>query len=391
LNYKDDVYKQEFSVSFDYPVYFSRSIFDKDNSAFADVINRKRGNLPHRIIVFIDSGVIDAYPRITTDIQEYFQTHSNIISLSGSIQIISGGENAKTGWGDVRKIMTLIGDQHLDRQSFVVAIGGGSVQDMVGFAASLVHRGLRFVRVPTTVLAQNDAGVGVKNGMNEREVKNYVGSFAPPWAVFNDFNFLSTLNDRDWVGGIAEAFKVSIIKDREFFKFLCENAKALADRNVELMEELIRRCAVMHLEHIRNSGDPFEFGSSRPLDFGHWSAHKLETLSDFSLGHGQAVSIGIALDSYCASKMGLITSEEVEQVHEGLKNSGLPVWSKWLLKHDIKGKLEILNGLGDFREHLGGILTLAMPKGIGNQCEINNLDEGLILEAVDYLQNKFET
>jgi 3-dehydroquinate synthase len=282
--------------------------------------------------------------------------------------------------------MTTLGDHHMDRQSFVMAVGGGSVLDMVGFATALVHRGLRFIRVPTTVLSQNDAGVGVKNGMNERETKNFVGAFAPPFAVINDYDFLSTLSDKDWTGGIFEAFKVAIIKDSGFFEFLCENARRLRDRNKKAMEELVYRCAVLHLEHIKNSGDPFEFGSSRPLDFGHWSGHKLEVLSGFTLGHGQAIGIGIALDCYIASKLGLLSEAERDRIFKGFMDCGLSVWSPFLEKRDSSGKLFIIEGLEEFREHLGGSLTLAMPNSLGHQCEINQLDEDLIEEGIAFLK-----
>lgn len=134
---------------------------------------------------------------------------------------------------------------------------------MVGFVTALVHRGLRLVRMPTTVLAQNDAGVGVKNGMNEHGVKNFLGTFAPPFAVVNDAAFLETLPDEHWRGGISEAFKVAIIKDRAFFEFLVRSAPRLRAREANAMEALVKRCAVLHLEHIASSGDPFEIWGRR--------------------------------------------------------------------------------------------------------------------------------
>jgi 3-dehydroquinate synthase len=251
-----------------------------------------------------------------------------------------------------------------------------------------VHRGLRLVRLPTTVLAQNDAGVGVKNGIDEHGMKNFAGTFAPPFAVVNDFDFLATLPDREWVGGIAEAFKVAIIKDARFFAFLCARACALRARNGRAMRALVRRCAVLHLEHIRRSGDPFEFGSSRPLDFGHWCAHQLEVMSGFTMGHGQAVAVGVALDAVYAAGAGRLTAGERERILDGLERCGLPVWSPLLKRASPSGRPDVLEGIERFREHLGGVFTAALPDSIGRRCEVRSLDEACIAEGIRFLERR---
>ena len=295
---------QKFSVPFRYPVHFTRNVFAPDNSLLASVL-RSPTSGPARVLLVVDAGLAEATPELLRRIERYFRAHRSVLNLVRKPLLVSGGENAKNGWASVREIMTDAGTEHLDRHSYVVAVGGGSVLDMAGFAASLVHRGLRFVRIPTTVLAQNDAGVGVKNGMNDGGAKNFAGTFAPPYAVINDFEFLKTLPQREWIGGVAEAFKVAIIKDRPFFGYLCKHAAALRDRDQAVMEKVVHKTAALHLRHIATSGDPFESGSARPLDFGHWAAHRLELLSNFALGHGSAVSVGIALDSTYAMLRGL--------------------------------------------------------------------------------------
>jgi len=283
--------------------------------------------------------------------------------------------------------MTKMAESHLCRQSFVLAIGGGSVLDAVGLAASLVHRGLRLIRIPTTVLAQDDAGVGVKNGINEHGMKNFAGTFAPPFAILIDYQFLQTLPAKHWFGGIAEAFKVAIIKDREFFDYLRSHATDLRKRDNAAIESTVRRCAILHLDHIGANGDPFEFGTARPLDFGHWSAHRLESMSGYEIGHGQAVSIGIAIDSFYASQIGLITSKECDVILNGLKKTGLPIWSDLLELTRPDGKLEILQGLDDFQEHLGGQLNVTMPNGIGRKIEIHEMDRAIVEQAIVYLKD----
>jgi 3-dehydroquinate synthase len=330
--------------------------------------------------------VAEAHAHLLTQVKEYFHRRPQILELAAMPTVVPGGEAAKTDWAWVRDLMWTLGNLHLDRQSYVLAVGGGAVLDMVGFATSIVHRGLRLIRVPTTTLSQNDGGVGVKNGMNEHGMKNFVGTFAPPFAVLNDFAFLPTLSQRDWIGGAAEAFKVALIEDAAFFDFLCENATALRDRDLASMEEAVRRCAILHLEHIRDSGDPFEFGSARPLDFGHWAGHWLEVASAYAIGHGQAVAIGIAVDSFYAMRQNLINQKEFDRIVGGLVDCGLPVWCDHLSARSADGELSVLEGLAQFREHLGGTLSVTLPNGIGGKLEVHHIDAGVVEEAVDHLK-----
>ena len=390
-----EVYLQRITVPFEYPVCFTRHLFAPENPLLADVLDRRQEGRRHRAAVFIDAGVAAAWPELVKQVKAYFHDRPAALELAGEPSIVPGGEEVKRGWEAVRDVMWTLGNLHLDRQSFVIAIGGGSVLDMVGFAASIVHRGLRLVRVPTTTLAQNDAGVGVKNGMNEHGMKNFVGTFAPPWAVLDDFEFLRTLPAAEWIGGVAEAFKVAIIKDAAFFDCLCEHAAGLARRDEAAMAKAVRRCAVLHLEHIASGGDPFEFGSARPLDFGHWVGHRLETLSDYALGHGQSCAVGIALDSYYAMRKGLISAAELERILTGLSACGLPIWDDRLATRTGEGRtaegqtgegeLAILKGLADFREHLGGRLTITLPRGIGRSVEVHEMDAAVIAEGVAWL------
>jgi len=383
-------YSQSFSVPFSYPVCFTKDIFDSDNTVLAGVLNRLEENRRHRAMVYADEGVVLAHPSLCSRIKDYFEKHAQTMELTALPQIIPGGEMVKENWNTIHRLIQEIGAQHLDRQSYVIAIGGGAVLDAVGFAAAIIHRGLRLIRVPTTTLAQNDAGIGVKNSINALGQKNFIGTFAPPFAVINDREFLTTLGFDQWIAGIAEAFKVAIIKDADFFDFLFSNAEAFRNRNLELMEESVYRCAVLHLDHIRSNGDPFEFGSARPLDFGHWAAHKLESMSGYTVGHGQAVSIGICMDTYAAMKQGLVDKTEMEQIVEGLARCGLPIWHPLLEREGKDGFPEIADGISSFREHLGGQLTLTLPDGIGNKTEVHHMDRKMVAESIAFLKKQQE-
>ncbi len=381
---RDDVIHERFSVPFEYPVWFTRDVFAPGHALFASVIDRLGEKRRHRVLLYLDRNVAAAHPKLGARILDYAEAHAGTLELAATPQLIEAG--AKGSMETVREIMTLIGSLRLDRQSFVAAIGGGAVLDVVGFSASLVHRGLRFVRLPSTTLAQGDAGIGVKNGMDIHGRKNFVGTFAPPFAVLNDFAFLPTLADRDWIGGIAEAFKVAIIKDAGFFDFLCRNARALRGRDQGAMETAVRRCAEIHLEHIRTSGDPFEFGSARPLDFGHWAGHQLETMSGGAESHGQAVAAGVALDSYYAMRTGLIGRAELDRILAGLRECGLPIYHPLFAERAPDGTPAIFAGLEQLREHLGGLLTVTLPDGIGKKIDVNAVDRRVYEEGIGFLR-----
>jgi 3-dehydroquinate synthase len=387
-DFPTDCHMQNFTVSFDYPVYFSRDIFHPENPLLASVVDRRKELRRHRLKVFIDSGIVESGKDFPQRVRAHMESRPESLKMEGAMEIVPGGARAKSDRNLVRHIMSTLADSHLCRQSYVLAIGGGSVLDMVGLAASLVHRGVRLIRAPSTVLAQNDAGVGVKNGIDDYGMKNFAGTFSPPFAVLNDFRLLGTLPIKHWIGGIAEAFKVAIIRDPDFFDFLCQNAEKFAQRDAAAIETTIKRCAMLHLEHIRNSGDPFEFGSARPLDFGHWSAHRLEILSEHRIGHGQAVAIGIALDTCYAHRMGMLTAQEQDSVIDALETTGLPFFSDILERRNANGSLEILKGLDDFREHLGGSLNVTLPTAMGRKIEVHEMDKSVIIEAIAYLKQR---
>ncbi len=377
---------QRIEVRWEFPVVFTHAVFAPANPVLVETLNRLGENRRHRAMLFIDGHVAKANPSLADRATAYFAAHPAKLELVTAPHITPGGEAVKNDFALVEKFMRRMLDAHLDRQSFVIIVGGGAVMDAVGLAAALVHRGLRQVRVPTTVLGQNDAGVGVKNGVNFLGGKNAIGTFAPPFAVLNDFDFLLTLPDRDWLCGVSEAFKVSIIRDREFFHELCANAEKYPARDFAAMQALVKRCAEIHLEHIRTGGDPFEYGRARPLDFGHWSAHKLELLSGFRISHGEAVATGVVLDSIYAEKKTWITANELALIRGGLTRSGFRLWFDELDQRDATGALTVFGGLRDFQEHLGGELTVTFPRGIGARHEVHEIDLALMESAVQELR-----
>ncbi|NIJ53454.1 3-dehydroquinate synthase [Dyadobacter arcticus] len=376
--------KQSFKVEYSYSVFFTQYLFEPSNPLLADFFKTfNEQGFQRKALVVVDEGFSAHQIDLADQIQSYFSTSIPNIQLAPNIITVPGGEASKNDPQLFDLLVQAIDVYGIDRHSFVIGIGGGAVLDLVGYAAAVSHRGIKLIRIPTTVLSQNDSGVGVKNSINFNGKKNFLGTFAPPIAVFNDLTFLKTLDDRDWRGGIAEAIKVALIKDKGFFEWIEERATALANRDEPAMAYLIHRCAEMHTDHIAG-GDPFEFGSSRPLDFGHWAAHKLEYLTDFQVRHGEAVAIGIALDCVYAQKIGKLSEADLNRILDVLNKLGFDLYHSKLSEND---KVNLRNGLQEFREHLGGRLTIMLLERIGLGVEVHELDPDIIAESVDYLES----
>lgn len=377
-------YLQQVQVNFKYDVVFTRDLFAPLNHTLAHVLPKLKH--PARMAFFIDQGVLDHWPDLIERIQAWAAAHADVVILPEKPMAVPGGEDVKNNLVFVQRMTHQFQRQQLCRHSYVVAVGGGAVLDAVGLAAAVFHRGIRLIRVPTTVLSQDDSAVGVKNGINLDGIKNLIGTFAPPYAVLNDALFLETLDERDWAGGLSEAFKVALIKDAELLTELEASAGKLAARELDAMEKVVRRCAILHLQHIASGGDAFEMGSARPLDFGHWSAHKLEAMTNFELRHGEAVAIGIALDLYCAARLGFISEAERDRVCAAMRRCGMKLWNPALSRRsNATGTLQVVAGLEEFRQHLGGDLTLTMPDGLGRKREIHELAPQLVEDAVAWL------
>lgn len=379
---------QQISVPFRYSVHFTAGLFQLNNQLLGQTIAADGEPGPKSVLAVIDAGLLAHHPKLLAQLLSYADSHRDILRLAGEPVVVPGGEAAKNNPSLLTCLHSTIHQAGLCRHSYLLAIGGGAVLDLVGYAAATAHRGIRLIRVPTTVLAQNDSGVGVKNGINAFGQKNFLGTFAPPYAVLNDADFLTTLTERDWRAGMAEAIKVALIQDQAFFSWIEQQAAALAHRNLQAMQQLIYRCAQLHLNHIATGGDPFEQGSSRPLDFGHWAAHKLEQLSDHRLRHGEAVAIGIALDSTYSYLSGWLPALEWQRILQTLVALGfvlyVPELAERLQQPDHPRSL--FRGLTEFREHLGGTLTLTLLAGIGKGFEVHQVDLEVYRQAVACLR-----
>jgi 3-dehydroquinate synthase len=364
-----------FSVPFIHRLRVTNDVSEADFMQLLDVLETGDAG-PPKVLVVAEKAVRDRAVRIHDQLAA-----CDAIEMVGAPVFFEGGETVKNSSVMLKYLLSRINEANLDRRSYMIAIGGGAMLDAAGCAAAVAHRGIRLVRLPTTTLAQADSGVGVKNAINYFDKKNWIGTFAVPWAVINDAELLSSLSDRDFRSGFSEAVKVSLLKDRAEFDWLCEHADDIRGRDMRAAKRAIHRSCTLHLRHITEGGDPFEMLESRPLDFGHWSAHRLEPLSHYTIRHGEAVAIGVAIDCiYSSMKFGFPESEML-RVCRCLSELGLPLWHECL--HPID---RLMKGLEEFRQHLGGRLTITMLRAAGEPINVHEIDASAMRSAIERLR-----
>ncbi len=369
-----------------YPVVFTENVFDPDNRALVDALDRLKENRVHRAMVFIDSNVADAQPELIQQIIQYFEAHGDDIELAEEPRVIPGGEIIKNDMDVVGPMISAMIDAHLCRHSYAIIVGGGAVLDTVGLAASLMRRGIRVVRIPTTLYAQINAGLGLEVSVNFDGRKNSVGAFAPPFAVINDWQFFYSLPDRDWLSGVTEAFRLAILFDGEWFDELYSMLNVLPQRRSEDLAYVLSRTAQIYLGALESASDPLEEHSGRPLDLGHWSAYKLESISAFEIPHAEATAMGVLIDACYASRQGWLSNADFERIYTAYAQLGVPLWFPELEEVSADGNLSIFHGIPDFQEHKGGILSIPFPTGLGSTRQEYLIDLAVMEEVFEQLK-----
>jgi 3-dehydroquinate synthase len=370
-------YDIDFAVPFVHRLRITGDVAGTDFAQLLQVIDGGDAG-PARVMVVAERPVAEASSAVQRIADQLGEESS--VELVMPPVLVPGGESIKNSSDVTEQLLQLINRHQLDRRSYIIAIGGGAMLDATGYAAAIAHRGVRLVRLPTTTLAQADSGVGVKNAINYFGKKNWVGAFAVPWAVVNDAALLQSLSDRDFRSGFSEAIKVSLLKDRGQFEWLCLNAGEIRNRNMTVASQAIDHACLLHLRHITGGGDPFEMLEARPLDFGHWSAHKLEPLTEYQVRHGEAVAIGVAIDCiYSSMKFGFPEADAIN-VCRCLSQLGLQLWHPALEPID-----RLMDGLEEFRQHLGGRLTITMLRAVGDPINVHDIDPSVMKQAIGRL------
>jgi 3-dehydroquinate synthase len=368
---------------------FTREVFAPGNDTLAALLTPREPGGTARAVVFWDAALATAFPGFADRMAAWFAARKNRVVLEAESVALPGGEPVKNDFRQLERAWAAINAAKICRHSFVIAIGGGAVLDLVGFAAATAHRGIPLIRLPTTSLSQGDGGLGVKNGVNLFTKKNWLGAFAVPHAVVNDLAFLDGLSAVHRRAGLIEAVKVALIRDAKFFEFIAARVGALARFEREPYEAVIRESARQHMEHIATGGDPFERGSARPLDFGHWAAHKLEQLSEFRVSHGEAVAVGMAIDLIYARRVGLLPEAQAERILGVIRGLGFELFAPVKQIRGPSGKQDMLDGLEEFREHLGGRLTIPMIRAPGDRLDVHEMDGPTVRAAFEELRERY--
>jgi len=386
---RTDLISLPITLQYEHRVIFTRDVFAPANDTLATLLVPREPGGTARAVVFWDEGLAGAFPGFADKMKRWFAARTDCLCLEADPVALPGGEGVKNDFHQLERVWIAINSAKLCRHSFVIALGGGAVLDLVGFGAATAHRGIPIVRLPTTSLSQADGGLGVKNGVNYFAKKNWLGAFVVPHAVVNDLAFLDGLSPRDRRAGLIEALKVALVRDGAFFEFIAARVDGLAAFDREPYEAVIRESARQHALHIATGGDPFERGSARPLDFGHWAAHKLEQLSEFRVSHGEAVAIGMAIDLIYARRIGLLPEPVAERILGIIQRLGFELFAPIRQIRGPSGRQDMLDGLEEFREHLGGRLTIPMIRAPGERLEVHEMEGPVVKASFEELRVRY--
>ena len=300
--------------------------------------------------------------------------------IESAVLELPPGEATKS-WAHLARVTEWLLDQKIERRDVVVALGGGVIGDLVGFAASIMRRGVRFVQVPTSLLAQVDSSVGGKTGINTAQGKNLAGAFHQPSLVLADTSVLDTLTPRDFLAGYGEVLKYALLGDAQFFAWLEENGTAMAAGDMDLRIAAVKRSVEMKAEIVTR--DETEQGDRALLNLGHTFCHALEAATGYSdrLLHGEGVAIGCGLAFALSAKMGLVSQEEPSRVRAHLRAMGMKTDLK-----DIPGQLlraeEILRLMGQDKKVIAGQLNFVLAREIGDAFVTDAVEPQDVLDVL---------
>ncbi|WP_026651190.1 3-dehydroquinate synthase [Butyrivibrio proteoclasticus] len=244
------------------------------------------------------------------------------VSENVYVYAIPAGEENKN-LDEIHKIYAFLIENHFDRHDLIVALGGGVVGDMAGFTASTYLRGISFVQIPTTLLAQTDSSIGGKTGVDFDGYKNMVGAFYMPKLVYMNISVLETLDDRQFFSGFAEVMKHGLIKDQKFYLWLLENMYEICEKDMDILLEMVMHSCDIKRKVVEK--DPTEKGDRMLLNFGHTLGHAIEKAKDFKLAHGECVALGCVAAAYISWKKELLTMEEFYEIRDMFVPFNLPI------------------------------------------------------------------
>ncbi|MDV8023764.1 sedoheptulose 7-phosphate cyclase [Rhodococcus sp. IEGM 1330] len=378
----DSAWKVEAVKQVEYHVLAARDLFAQDNTQLLDGCSAAPLTHGDRRLIVIDTNV----DRIHGDrIRRYFEHHGVTASF-----VAMRADEAVKEWSSVIRVVDAMNGFGIDRRREpVIAIGGGVLLDVVGFAASVYRRGTPYIRIPTTLIGLVDAGVGVKTGVNYGMGKNRLGTYAPALATYVDRAFLRTLDERHLSNGLAEILKMALIKSIDLFELLETYGQRLIGDNFQgssaeldtAAKQVIAESIHLMLEELQPN--LWESCLERCVDYGHTFSPTLEMEALPALLHGEAVSIDMALTSALGFLRGSLSGDDLDRILTVMKQLGLPVWNEVLSR---QGVLDA--ALADTVRHRDGRQRLPLPVGIGGHRFANDVTNEEISSALALLARK---
>ena len=290
--------------------------------------------------------------------------------------ILPDGEQYKN-MDTLQVILTQMLEQHCDRKVTVLALGGGVIGDVTGFAAACYQRGVNFIQIPTTLLSQVDSSVGGKTGVNHPLGKNMIGAFYQPQAVLIDINTLDTLDNRQFSAGMSEVIKYGLLWDKKFLDWLHENIKGLMSRDKTLLMQAIYRSCAIKAEVVAE--DEHESGVRALLNLGHTFGHAIETAMGYgSWLHGEAVAAGMVMAAQLSEKMGWLSREDVEYTQSILMQANLPVEPPAEMTRDQFNEIMSVD-----KKVLDGVMRLVLMKELGKAVVTSDFDNQALQQIID--------
>ncbi|AET66680.1 3-dehydroquinate synthase [Desulfosporosinus orientis DSM 765] len=341
-----------------YPVFLGASLEE-----LGEYLHRHYRDIEH-ILVVSNPVIADIY---------WERLKQGLMNYRLNLLIVPAGENEKS-LDRLSQLTTEALRCGADRKTLVIALGGGVIGDLTGFFASIFMRGVRFIQVPTTLLAQVDSSIGGKVAVNHPAGKNILGAFYPPLAVWTDFSTLETLEWDEVENGLAESIKHAIISDLALFEFFENEQQRIKQRDKTIWREMVTRSSAVKVKIV--SEDEHEQGIRGLLNLGHSFGHALETQMNYSgITHGQGVSIGIVAAAHLAHAKGLMSRAEVERARRLLEVFGLPTTIK------EQNPQTLLQHMQADKKNQGGRKILILPKGIGQAIVSRECTDQEILSA----------
>ncbi|WP_300670008.1 hypothetical protein [Desulfoluna sp.] len=383
---KFPTYTQKFQTHHHYPVCFTTDLFAGDNQTIRQTLTQMGHDHPTRCAVFIDSGVVARNRTLIKQITRYFQKEHPFFDLCHPPFVLSGGESVKNNRRLLDEILSITHTHHLTPDGLVFLVGGGAFLDAAGSALAQCRGGIRAANIPTSTLSQCAAGIGTLRFMNACGIKNFSAIAAPPYAVFIDFSLLKTLPFEHHLSGMAEAFKMALATDAEFFSVLVKKARKIHQNDPATVEKVVYKTALLHLEKIQASSDPFSESTTGPSGLGCRVAHWLETRSGDKLTHGHALSVGVALNACYAHCTESLAEEEFSRFIHAMLTCGLPVWNRFLETRTEIGELELKNELIQYQENPLSNHPLMVPEGIGALKPVPRIDFDVLEKSVVMLR-----